>query len=269
VTRNGRWRVARRRGALLAVAGFAARVLAAQGAPPELVTDRPDQTESAETVQRGAAQIEVGFTRTEAEAGEAASRVDELGATLVRVGLAADWELRVGWGGHVEAPDGGGAADGELGVKWRLGRSAGGGTTVALLAGTSVPVGASAVGGGRWDPELRLAVAHELAPALALGWNVGWAVASERDAGGGRRSPSHLFASAALGYAVSPRVGLFVELFGEGGGSRGGSPATSLDGGLTLRLRPNLQLDVAGGVGLSRAAPDRFVGVGLSLRLPR
>jgi hypothetical protein len=34
-------------------------------------------------------------------------------------------------------------------------------------------------------------------------------------------------------------------------------------------VRPNLQLDAAAGVGLSSAADDVFVGLGLSVRLPR
>ena len=44
---------------------------------------------------------------------------------------------------------------------------------------------------------------------------------------------------------------------------------TALNGGMTWQPRPNVQLDVSGGFGLSDAAPDWFAGVGVSVRLPR
>lgn len=238
------------------------------GETPELVTDRPDQTESAETVSPGRVQVETGLLRSEDDAGGVETETDELLGTLVRVGLVGDWELRLGWGGFVDAPGTDGAADAELGVKWRLARSASGRTTTALLASTSVPVGDDELTSDRFDPEVRLSVAHELSARLGFGWNVGVARESAPNASGSLRSESFLLATAALGFAASERVGLFVELFGEGGGSRGGSPAISLDGGATFLLRDNVQLDLAAGVGLSHAAADRFVGVGVSFRLP-
>jgi hypothetical protein len=48
-----------------------------------------------------------------------------------------------------------------------------------------------------------------------------------------------------------------------------GSSSSSLDGGLTYRVRPNLQLDGFAGTGLSGDAPDWFAGLGISFRLPR
>lgn len=261
-------------GALLAAA--LATLVGPLGAEEaELVTDRPDQTESAETVPPRTVQVELGVSRIEGEGGASGADVDELGATLVRIGLAADWELRAGWGGRIDPRDGGarsggsGAADTELGAKWRIGRSASGRTTVALLASTTLPTGSGELTSDRFDPELRLSVAHELGEQLGLGWNVGVANESGIGAAGKRRTESFLFATAALGFELSPRVGAFVELFGEGGGSRGGAPALSFDGGLTLLLAANVQLDLAAGIGLSSSASDRFVGVGVSFRLPR
>ncbi|MCM2269818.1 MAG: transporter [Thermoanaerobaculia bacterium] len=258
-SRRGPWRLA----CAFVATGLAAGGGAAQTA--ELVTDRPDQTESTATVPRRAVQIESGWLRVET----AEERSDEVGATLVRVGLADAWELRLATGGWIDARSASGLADGEVGAKWSFRRESAGGSAAALLMSASVPVGDRAQTSGRVDPELRLAMSHGLTDRLGLGWNVAYVGASERDARGDRHTQFHWLGTAALGLELTPRLGAFVELFGEAGGSRGGPPSTSLDGGLTWRLRDNLQLDLAAGVGLSRAAPDRFVGLGLSLRVPR
>lgn len=253
--------------AVVLAGALAASLSSAQERPP-LVTDRPDQTESADTVPPGAVQVEAGWLHVEGAGGARGTAVDELPGTLVRVGLAADWELRLGWGGWLDGPDADGAADTGVGAKWRIGRSAAGGTTVALLASTSVPTGNPEVTSDRFDPELRLSVAHELTERFGLGWNLGVARESFRDPGDRVRSSSFWFATAVLAASAGERAGVFLELFGEGGGSRGGAPATSLDGGVTYLLRPNVQLDLAAGVGLSSAADDRFLGFGVSFRLP-
>jgi hypothetical protein len=39
--------------------------------------------------------------------------------------------------------------------------------------------------------------------------------------------------------------------------------------GATYLMTPNLQMDAHGGVGLTDTAPDYFLGVGISVRLPR
>lgn len=260
--------VKRSQGPRLVASALVAAAAAAGGTRAqtvELVTDRPDQTESTATVPRRAVQIESGWVRVEA----ANERSEEVGATLVRVGLADAWELRLATGGWIDAPSASGLADGEVGAKWNFRRESAGGSAGALLMSASVPVGDRAQTSGRVDPELRLAMSHALSDRLGLGWNVAYVGATERDAHGSRHTQFHWLATAALGLELTPRLGAFVELFGEAGGSRGGPPTTSLDGGLTWRLRENLQLDLAAGIGLSRAAADRFVGLGLSLRVPR
>ena len=59
-----------------------------------------------------------------------------------------------------------------------------------------------------------------------------------------------------------------MEFFGEAPTGQG-KPANSLDGGFTYALADNLQIDVLGGVGISEAAEDWFVGAGLVWRLPQ
>lgn len=245
--------------------------------PPELVTDRPDQTESAETVPRGTTQVEIGWTRTRDK--EAGTRVEteEVPGTLVRIGLADGVELRLGWSGQlseeikgVQAPAeqtrSSGRGDAEIGAKFVLARQRPGRPQVALLASTSVPVGEARFSSDRFDPSLRLLLAHDLRVGAGLGYNVGVQWVSEPSPRGGFTTRPNFVYTAAVGLPLGDRLGAFAEIFGElpdiGGDSH------SFAAGLTFLLSPRLQLDVSGGVGLNDAAPDSFLGVGLSFRIP-
>ncbi len=242
----------------------------------ELVTDRPDQTESSLVVPRGSYQLELGWTVTRDE--EAGVRVEshEVPGTLLRVGLSDRIELRIGWTGLVaseirfgsfKASDDG-IGDGELGAKIHLAEERGGRPEIALLLSTSVPIGDDAYTTDRFDPALRLALAHTLSERVSLGYNLGLAFESSLGEDGERDTLSNAFYTVALGLALSDRWGAFVELYGDLPASASGGPANSFDGGFTYLLRDNLQLDLAGGAGLSDAAGDWFVGLGLSVRFP-
>lgn len=248
---------------LSAVWVFAAAAALGQptGEPAELITDRPDQTESSSTVPVGSVQVEAGWLREEID-DEVTS--ESAPGVLLRIGLTEELELRVGWAGWVEAGiDGSG--DAELGLKWHLWRAQGNRPDAALLVGTSVPVGSAAVTSDAWDPAFRFAFEHELSSTVGLAYNVGYAWETTEENGRRSREGAAIW-TAALGFGLSDEVGAFIELFGAlpDGGSE-----SSIDGGLTWLVRPNLQVDLYAGVGLSSTAPDSFVGLGFSWRLPR
>lgn len=258
---------------------FAAALLALFGAPAgaqELVTDRPDQTESALTVPAGAWQIESGWTFISNDEGRVEVEVHEAPGTLLRVGLAERWELRLGWGGvaRVETSFGGrsfdadGTLDGELGAKVVLHEADGSFPQLALLFGTSLPVGEEGFGSERFDPSFRLSLAHDLGEEWSIGYNLGAAWESEPGADGEIDTLSHALYTVAVGRGLGERWGVFFEAYGELGGSRGGAPSNAVDAGLTYLVHPRLQLDAAAGVGLSDAADDFFVGLGVSYRGP-
>lgn len=263
------------------IAALAAGPLTAQDTPPgELVTDRPDRTESAAVVAPGYVQVETGVLLTRDEGGGAEVEGVEGPGTLVRIGLGGRTELRLGWGGWVReevdgaGPRGGtitvdGAADAEVGAKVRLRNEAGRLPEAALLVGVSVPVGDEELTSDRYDPSILLSLAHTLSERLALGYNAGVAWSSAPGETGATETSSHLVYSAALGLGLGERLGAFAELFGEEPIDAPGSSAVSLDGGFTYLLRPNLQLDLFAGAGLTDDAPDWFAGAGVSFRLPR
>jgi len=251
---------------------------AGAGTAPELVTDRPDQTESAVVVPDGTFQAEFGaaFLRDD----DGLVRVDafEAPGTLLRFGLLRNLELRLAWAGWIELENrrevgrdsASGAADPEIGAKLVLVSAADGGAfDLALLGHLALPAGEDDFNSPRADPSLRVNGAHDLAPAVGLGWNVGYEAASFEDARGEVHTLGRVIYTVAAGFDLADHWGCFVELFGDFPASDPEPAAHSLDAGLTWLVAPRVQLDLAAGVGLNDAAPDWFVGAGLSFRVPR
>ena len=256
----GRYRAAR---ALLLGAAVLAGTGAASAQAPELVTDRPDQTESATVVPRGLLQVETGylFTRDDAVDSHAAP------GTLFRIGVGGRTELRLGHGGVMGTQGRRGAGDAELGAKVNLiPRADGWRPELAILGGLSLPTGGDGFSSSGADPSFLVAFAHDLAPRLALGYNAGAAWGSSPDAPG---RDAFMVYSLALGIGVTERLGAFLEVFGDRQVTAPVAAGVSADAGLTLLLTEVVQLDFSVGRGLRGPADDLFVGAGLSLRLPR
>jgi len=255
---------------LLALPG---RPLLAQE-PGSLVTDRPDQTESASALPARMIQIELGMTLVR-ETSDASS-LTRLAApgTLVRVGIGAGIELRAGidgWQGTVSGGDGGpvaaeGFGDGRLGVKWAI--DTGSALDLALLAGATVPTGVDGITSRRWDPHVLVLLAHAVGERVGFGYNVGFVAGTEGD-GMARETLWALPYTFSIGIGVSDVVGAFVESFGALPLSASERAEHSLDAGFTLRLSDSLQLDLSAGAGLDADAAEWFVGTGVSKRFPR
>lgn len=236
----------------------------------DLVTDRPDQTESPLAVAPGYVQLELGWSYVEA----GTVRLHSLPGTLARIGLARGLEARLGFAGwrhlevsEAEATQGVGPLG--LGVKGELLRGEGLKPAVALLGEVLLPTAAEGLGPTRVDPAVRLALAHELGEVVSVGYNVGVAWLSERSEARESRTFSQGLYTLSLGFALGRRVGAFAEAFGTVPLSDESFAAHLVDGGFTLLVLPNLQLDLSAGVGLDSDADDWFVGAGASLRLPR
>lgn len=243
---------------------------------PDLITDRPDQTESPQTVKPGSVQVEIGASLTTDKDGGVETETFSVPETLVRIGLTRRTELRVGWSGlqDVDTEIGrrsfssDGAADAELGFKLALTDNDRPGTQVGLLLGTSVPVGDDQFTSDSWDLSTRLLVAHTLTDSIGLSYNVGVETFTQDD-GFDEDTVAAAIYTVTLGFGLTDTLGAFVEIYGEIGLSADGKPQHLFDGGFTYLVRDNLQLDIVGGVGLSDPADDWFVGVGVSFRLPR
>lgn len=235
---------------------------------PELITDRPDQTESSAVVPRGYFQIESGITYT-GEGSE--SRTLEYPGTLLRFGMSKRVELRLGTQGFVSELEGNnttGYGDSEIGTKIYLWGEDGWRPETALLASLSLPTGTDAFSTERVDPSFRFAFSHTLTDRVSLGYNLG-AAWETVPTSSGRATLSTLQYTVTTGFGLSERFGAFVELFGDTPFSGQRGTQLSFDGGLTYLIRPNLQLDAALGFGLTNDAPDWFLTTGVSFRFPR
>jgi hypothetical protein len=232
---------------------------------PELVTDRPDQTESTEIVPKGSVQSELGLGDSDG--------ADATAAGLARIGLADRIELRVGLDElFLSGPED--AIDVSLGTKIRLARERGLRPAIAVIAMLNQKLGdsLSPVSDGL-RPSFRFAFSHTLSDRLSLGYNAGVSWDETVRLMGmpvvpDKELTSRFLWTVALGIGATERVGFFVETFGDTGLSDDGSTETALDGGVTFLIRPNVQLDLFVGSGVSDAAPDWLAGAGVSFRLP-
>jgi hypothetical protein len=232
----------------------------ASAQPPALVTDRPDQTESATVVLRGMAQVEAGYLFS------SAGDVDRYEApiTLVRVGLGGRTELRIGHTGIGWIGKRHGTGDSNLGVKVNLiERAEAGWPELAILGGMSLPTGDDGFSSDGIDPSFLALFSYELSPKLSLGTNIGasWESSSEKST----RDAAIVY-SLALSGELTDRMGTFLELFGD---RQTTGTSASVDGGLTFLLTNLIQLDVYVGRGLRGLTDDLFLGTGLSFRVPR
>lgn len=229
----------------------------------DLVTDRPDKTESATVVPRGLLQVETGYLFT--RDGE----VDgyEVPGTLLRIGFGGRMELRIGHSGIVGGEGSQGAGDSELGAKVNLiERADGWRPELAILGGLSLPTGDDGFSSDSADPSFLVAFSHELSPRLSVGSNVGAAWESSADQQG---RDAFIIYSLVLGVGLTDRLGTFLEFFGDRQIAGTTATSVSVDGGLTFLLSEVVQLDVYVGSGLRGPTDEVFVGTGLSFRLPR
>lgn len=256
----------------------------AQGQSPEpLVTDRPDATESTVTVAPGFVQLEFGWTVSEITEERTEERTHTAPELLARIGLVPRVELRIGvasWmfvreTAEAESDRDNGIGDTEVGFKLRLADSRGVFPAIALLGALSLPTGDRGFSSERADPSFRFAFSHDIGERVAVGYNVGAVWVSEEEAVSGAESDRQsrdlqgdLLYTITVGVGLTHRLGAFVEAFGFTALESERSDRQALDGGLTLLLAPNLQLDVRVGVGLDSDAEDWFTGLGLSVRLP-
>lgn len=237
---------------------------------PDIITDRPTQTESPYLIPKGSFQIETGIVYTNREDQTDIREMWSLGNTLLRYGVLKNLEIRLASSyesiqieeketGIDTSYNGVGAVSAgfkvfiveEKGLRPQI--AIGGSITFRHLGHESfAPAYSYPVG--------RLSVNHNITKRLSLAYNIGFAYSGE-DADG------YFIYTAMLGYKISNRFWCFAEVYGKF--DNGDFPNHRLDGGFTYLVRRNLQLDISGGYGLSSEVDRYFLSTGLSWRIPR
>lgn len=235
---------------------------------PELVTDRPDFTESSDVVGTGIMQLEFGASFEGDGQADARDRMVTTPLALLRVGVGRRVELRFSSDGYIFDRLGSGLgqattrgeSDIEIGAKVVL-RDAKSGFGMAVIPMMSLPTGADKVSTGTVDPTVKFTWATNLPNDFALSGNVNVSRLGDEL---GRYTEQALSASLAHGLMVG--WGGYWEAYGfiPQGGDR--AAAWTLNTGVTHGIGGNAQLDLEIGRGVTAAAPDWFVGVGVGIR---
>jgi hypothetical protein len=243
--------------------------LRAQDNVPELVTDRPDQTESASVVPLKSLQIETGFIREFDATDLAESKNFAYNTTLLRYGFFENTELRIGieyLGEKItylnidSTSDANGLSPLYAGFKTKIVNENGLLPEIAFLGALNLP----ATAGTNFKPTytsatMRFSLAHTLSPRFSLGYNLG----AEWD---GESANAMFFYTLSFGAEISNKIGAFIEVFGTL--PEKGLSSHLTDAGITYLVVSNLQLDISVGLALNNNAPDNFISFGFSWRIP-
>ena len=235
--------------------------------PGSLITDRPDATESPQTVGSGFLQFETGAFFTRDEANGLTTEATTFNTMLIRYGIFDNLELRVGWNftetqfemNGVENPNVLSGLDPLLlGAKVAITEEDGLIPTIGLIGHVFLPFTA----GTDYRPEttgvdFRFSFAHSLNDRSSLSYNLG--------AEWGSDSPEAAYIyTLSYGYAISDSFGAYIELYGDLPEDSG--PNHLWDVGITYLINDNFQLDATVGSGI-RSDQELLVSAGFSYRI--
>jgi hypothetical protein len=221
----------------------------------QIVTDRPDQTESSSTVGKGNLQFESGFLIGFDDDGIAVNRQMLLPTTLLRYGLTNGIELRLT--NQLESFKASyinvlGFSDMELGAKIELFGKENSNTEIAFLTHVVLPTGTIGLRSDKVGSVNKLAISHELNDNVSVGYNLGYNYFGDKN--------GDLTFSLALGIGLNDRVGVYIEPYGELLNIE--EFVLNFDTGFTYLLKDNFQLDFSFGSGINQRM--NYVSVGFS-----
>ncbi len=233
-----------------------------------LVTDRPDATESANTVRKGFLQIETGGFYTESEDNDLKTKEITYNTTLLRYGLLDNFELRLGLdyrntefesNGERQGDDLNGTSPLLLGAKIGIAQEKGWMPKIALLGHLTLPFTA----GSDYIPEntgidFRFAFDHTLSDRSGIAYNVGAKLSPENP------ELAYIY-TISYGYDLFDKVGFYAELYGD---FPEDSKANHLwDAGLTYLANDDFQFDITVGTGITSDIQNILLSAGLSYRI--
>ena len=217
-----------------------------------IITDRPDQTESAFTPGKNSFQIETGSILS----GSNESRELILNTTLFRYGVSEKFEIRVVEELHWDIKDQEnlnniGFSDLQLGFKYNISEQ---GIESGLLFHAAFPNGDRQYTGDEFAFIAKFICSGSLNDRISAGLNIGANIYES--------SETELSFTGVLGFSLTDKIGFFTELYGTNSKSEF---FLLYDHGLTYLMHSNLQFDVSYGTGLNIS--NNFVSAGLSWRI--
>jgi hypothetical protein len=224
----------------------------------DIITDRPDFTESTTAIAFHKIQVESGYEYAVFTSLKEFSYPN----TLLRFGMGRRWEARLGFSGWtndmVQNHSSIYINDLDLEAKYHItGMEAP--FPLAILLVSTLPTGDKQVRVAAPEFGLKFAAEHALSSSISLSSNLG-GISVEVD---GKRK-WHYLSSLSMGINLSARLGSFVEMYAEFPPDQTWQPV--FDSGLTYLLHRNAQIDFYVGKGLYDNAANIIIGCGFSFR---
>ncbi len=228
----------------------------------EIVTDRPDQTESSSTIPFKSFQFETGVLLGNSSGANYSEQQLLIPTTLLRYGLTKAIELRVVEQlMHVRNKQTSeanlGLSDVELGAKVQILKNAAINTEIAFISHLMLPTGASSLTNELLGTVNKLAISHGINDFIDLGYNVGFNYFGHEN--------GYMTYSAALGFGITKRIGAYVETYGDM--VKYNSWISNFDSGFTYLIKDNMQLDFSFGVGLNHKM--NYLSIGYSMNISK
>ena len=217
---------------------FAIGTISAQ----QIITDRPDQTESSSTIPLKSLQIEAGalFQRG------GGAQANAYPSVLWRYGVTEKFELRLLTQFETNKSLNSslkynGISDLQIGTKIQLFKKENVNTEIAFLSHLILPTAKRELTNDKVGTINKLSISHALSEKIGIGYNVGYDYFGN--------GSGNLTYSVAIGVSLSDTIGFYVEPYGEF--TEFESHLASFDTGFTYLLKNNFQLDISYGTGLN------------------
>jgi hypothetical protein len=226
----------------------------------EIVTDRPDVTNSSIVVPMGSFQSENGINFSSQNGGRTIDGTN----SRWRLGIAPCLEVLVDlptYFSNVKLPGNSGFSDVAPAVKWQI-SPVPGKVDLSMTVGVFVPTGALDIAGRGAQPYLQFPWSWELRD----GWGLS-GMFTEFFRPSDLTTKRMTEATFVIEKKLTDKTSVFTEYVGDY--PEGASPNQLLNSGVLYHLTPTQQLDCHFAIGLNHKAPSYIVGLGYSVRFDR
>ena len=234
----------------------------------DMITDRPDATESPSVVPKGSLQIETGTYHESHEENGFRTDLNVLNTTLIRYGLWNNLELRLGWDfveeikaiNDIRSNDRlSGLSPLLLGMKVSITAEKNCWPEIGFIGHLKLPF----LAGTDFKPQntaanFLFAFSHTLNDKFNLSYNLGAELGDDS-------SETVYIYSTSYGYSITDRFGTYVEVYGNI--SENSISEQYYDTGVTFLLKRNIQLDATIGKSFKKGK-NALISAGISFRIP-
>jgi len=221
----------------------------------DIITDRPDQTESANTLDKGSLQIETGFLSSRDREKKKLLKQNLTPTNLFRYGITNKLELRLLTQFESQTTNKikiSGISDLELGIKIELLKRKNLNREISFLSYLIMPTASDEMSLNSFGISNRMIFSHTLSDKTGLGYNLGYDYF-----GIGK---GNLTYTLVIGTSLTEKIGFFMEPYGKLVEFK--NLILNFDTGFTFLIKKNLQFDCSYGAGINNKI--NFFSVGMS-----